>query len=258
MSTPKLHGILKGALEAADPADHPPGPHHGGGPTPVCPALGQIEIALWCAGLVADRVPKQERPAFQAIVKAVSQYLADPSTVPDAEWAAHAHGGTMRGKEADTYLALGAVSKDERGDSVALSIARRSAGAAALFARKKPDVVAMYTKSAASKVVKLLKETPAPSSADPERPSTVTEFIAALDVKILRLECAAAIQQRTKQPAPTIASVERRIPDAKGKATYFLARLADGSYGVLAQIEKRWTWRVGHDRAALEALLPER
>src|SRR5262245_28145331 len=140
MDTPKLHGILKGALDAAHPAEHPPGPHHGGGPRPVCPALGQVEITLWCAGLVADRVPKQERPAVQAVVKAVSQYLADRTTVPDDEWAAHAHGGRMRGKEADTYLALDAVVKDERGDSVALSIARRSAGAAAVLARKKPDV----------------------------------------------------------------------------------------------------------------------
>lgn len=225
---PTTHTILKSALGAARPEDRPTPPWHlGGAARPVCPARGQIAIALALADRFADQVPPASRRQFDQVLAAVRSYLA--------------------GKDRGAHLR--ALSELDARKTPALGIACNAAGAAATLARGKADLVHTGVQAAAAKAVSLTK------------PGAATrELLAALDQEILCLECEAAF---AAEDHPT--SVERllwRGVDARGKTVHFIARLEGGRVGGLLKLTKgkRALWAEGTAEEVLasvpEALFP--
>ncbi len=90
-----------------------------------------------------------------------------------------------------------------------------------------------------------------------ESPEAAAAFVVELDEEIMRHELAAAIAARTKQAAPPIARVLWRGADAKGFPAWWIARLADGSYGVLGKFGPRWQWQVDQRDATLASVPDE-
>src|SRR5262245_65523357 len=70
--------ILKGALEAASPADRPTAPVHLGGPTPTVPARGTLDLTLWMARIASPLAPASDRTAIADVLALVERYRASP------------------------------------------------------------------------------------------------------------------------------------------------------------------------------------
>ncbi|MCP3140365.1 hypothetical protein [Pyxidicoccus xibeiensis] len=257
VSLDSCHTILKTALQASAPETWPLGPFALGGPRPVCPAVGQVELGLWFASLVAPLLrDKVEQAEARQVLEQVRGFLAERGRVPSEEWNRYAHGGTMQSRMGLMYQRLQACSESVRGESEALAVARRAAGAAASLCRGKDDVVFVHLNASVGRVVRLL-EGAAGGALMPLR-----DFLAELDARILRLECSAAIAPLVPGGAvPDIAEVLWRGDGGKGRVLHFIARLSDGTYGLVTKLGRRWAWVHGNRDEVLasvpDTLFPE-
>ncbi len=237
----KAHAILRKALRAVAPEHRPPPPWHAGGPLLTCPAIDQIGISLWCSELLADRAAASEKKEIARLRKMVRAFLDAPAMIPVKEWAKHAHGGKMKGREADLYRALEAAGEIGKADSAALACLRRAASGAATYCRSKPDLVFSSATAAVSRVVKELASDP--------RPMTVRAFLEELDGRLMRSELAGACRARTKKEPPPLGAVLFRSADDDGRVAYWIARLASGGYVSLgragAGARATWSWVEG-------------
>ena len=191
-----VHTILKSALKAARPEDWPEPPWHvGGAVRPVCPARGQITLALALAERLASTAPAAEQRQLGQLLAAVRQYLSGKVT-------------------ADALRSLGARTPVPKS---ALGIAFNALGGCVTLARGKADLVNSSTQAAAAKAVALT------AAGAPTR-----KLLETLDQEIICLECEAAFGQRA-----TTRRVERvlwRGADSTARKTvHWVARLEGGA-----------------------------
>jgi hypothetical protein len=163
-----IHTILKSALAAAAPEDRPPvaSLHLGAQVRPVCPAVGQVAIAMELAERFATGA---ERKRVTAVLAAVRRYLD--------------------GKDVGKGLRALSEVKSEGAEA----IARNAAGAAATLARGKPDLVHTGAQAAAARAVVL---------AGPGEPTR--RLLEALDQEVLRWECDAAFDGANHAPVERV------------------------------------------------------
>lgn len=226
----KPAAILKGAHDAASEADRP-SVIHLGGPTPVVPAWGTLDLTLWMAELALSVAEKSDAETIRDVLALVKGIRAE----------------AKRGASAQTEKLLHDAATGTPEDSQSLAIARHSAGAAAALCRGKHDRVWLDGKAAAVRTVKLLDRTPNP-------PLSVRAFLEELDARILVEEMKAAAAKRA-QPV----DVERvlwRAPDERGTVTFFLARAGGARYAFLGKLGNKWELVVGTHEDAL-ATVPE-
>ena len=252
MTTPdslaSCHALLKTALRAAPPEVWPPGPFALGGPCPVCSAMGQVHLGMWLASIAAGflRDPVEQARAAQ-VVEAVRALLLTRKRVPMEK--GHPHLVRVHRR----LLALTDSGEDR---SSAFSVVDFVARAAYALALGRGDAVTDRLDAAVRRVVRLLGKTPDAS------PMTVRDFLAELDMRILRLECSAAIAPLVPSgTVPEVAEVLWRGDGGAGRALHFIARLGDGTYGLVTKLGGRWRWvRGGRDEVLStvpDALFPE-
>jgi hypothetical protein len=99
------HAILKKGLAAAAEAERPSPPFHLGGPVPVCPALTQVALAVWCAQALEPSLPAGARGDYQRVLGLAEAYLERPAS------------------ERPTYELLSAASERTRAEPPALAAA---------------------------------------------------------------------------------------------------------------------------------------
>ncbi|NTX37099.1 hypothetical protein HUA74_25325 [Myxococcus sp. CA051A] len=237
---PHCHIILKAALQAARPEDRPDGPWALGGPRPVCPAAGQVELGLWFSSLVAPHLADRfEEAVARRVLDHVRDFLAKPSRLTPQESLSLGHQKQLTSHAGRAYHRLIADSRSEPKESEALAVARRTAGAAAALCRGKDTYV--HLTAAVARVVKYLRE------AETRGDLSVHDFIVELDARILRLECQAAITPllAADTPPPELDAVLWRFDGGKGQARHFIARLRGGTLGLVTKLGARWAWVEG-------------
>ncbi|NVJ23021.1 MULTISPECIES: hypothetical protein [Myxococcus] len=234
------HIILKAALQAASPEDRPSGPWALGGPRPVCPAAGQVELGLWFSSLVAPHLADPfEEAVARRVLDHVRDFLAKPSRLTPRESLSLGHQKQLTSHAGRAHHRLIADSRSEPKESEALAVARRTAGAAAALCRGKDTYV--HLTAAVARVVRNLSE--------PETRGELSahDFLVELDARILRLECQAAIAPllTAGAPMPELDEVLWRVDGGKGQARHFIARLRGGTLGLVTKLGARWAWVEG-------------
>lgn len=249
------HVILKTALQEAPPESWPPGPFALGGPVPVCPATGLVELSVWFASLAVPLLRDEvEQAEARQVLKEVRGFLAKRRQAP----AGQAHGGVIR---SDTELGL-AVTRlrvcggPHRGDSRALVAVRRAARVAAESTRGLDEVFFLYLRTLAAQLVQLLVLDAGAAT------MPVRDFFVELDARLVRLECVATLSTLLAPGAvPDVAEVLWRSNGGKPRGLHFIVRLAEGDLGLVTELGGRRAWvRGGRDEVLAsvpDALFPE-
>jgi hypothetical protein len=249
------HSILKKGLLAAAETEWPPQPYHLGGLRPVCPALGQVRISIWCAEVPAPSVPSAEQATYVALLEQARAYVGAPLKVPMAEWADYAHGVGLKSDEGKTYNAFATASTPlSKRESPGLLAIRNACGGAATLARGKPDLVFSSAQAAFGKVVKFLGEKPSGLTAG--APVGVRALLSWIDEEIMRLEAAAAMADRAGRPVAVDRVLWRGADDKKKKTVHFLAVLRGGAWGLVTKIGRNWAFVEG-TRDTVAASIPD-
>lgn len=218
----EAHTILRTALRKVPASEWPAAPWHLGGPPLSCPAVEQIRIGLWCAGLLHDRAKPGEAKELVRLRVQVQGALTSLS---------------RRRKPAPL---TGWV--EQKTDSAPLACLRRTVKGTATLLRGKQDLVFTSINSAVLRTVNELTAQP--------RPMGVREFLSQLDQRLLCGELAGAYRERVKEPAPRLERVLFRWGAARDKPTCFLAKLDSGRLGLLVRLASKsrrsgWTWVEG-------------
>ena len=201
----RIHRILGTAMRAADPATWPARPHRNGA-LPVLSSRSQLEIALALCGITRALAPPVE--GFERAVAWVDLVL----------------GQAQIGGPETLRVDLDRESTHGRADPPALRIAKLAVRAAKNFLFSPP--------SARTAVGANVEKAPRPPSS---RSSTTYRHAETLDQLVVQRELAALLAARDL--APVIDLVISRPPGAT------LARLADGTFGVLVKQRSRWSWQ---------------
>ncbi|MBX3229411.1 MAG: ankyrin repeat domain-containing protein [Labilithrix sp.] len=235
----KVHPILKGALEKATAEERPEEPPHLGGETPVCPSREAALLTAWMAERAVEVSKPADADAARELIAMARASIDTPS--PRARTGHGEEVNAAAGTPEHRYGALVAASRDTRGDSPALQIARRATGAAATLLKGKHDVMWVHAKAAAVRMLPILRAAGA----------SVTELLRELDRRILVAEMVAAAARHAKTAAPLdVTRVLWRGPNL------FLGQLADGQHALVGRLGKSWTLLTG-TRDEMLASIPD-
>jgi len=237
------HALLRAALDAALPAERPTGPFALGGPAPVCPPAGLVELGLWLASLLESSLSGVlDLGLGKRITGDVRAFLARPRRLPPAELQALGRGQGPTSRAGRLCQRLLMDSKPAPSDPTPVAVLRLAAGTAVALARG--TNLLTHLAPAVARVIGFLREAP------PETGMSVRDFLRELDARLLRLECRAAIEVRLPAgtPVPEVAEVLWRCADGGRQARHFIARLGDGSLGLVTKLGRAWAWvRGGRD-----------
>jgi len=195
-----VHTILKSALKAARDEDRPDPPWHLDAQVrPVCPARGQIALAVTLAELCAPTATVAERKQLNQILAVVRKYLS--------------------GKAASN--ALKSLSAPKPIPATALGMAYNAVGACITLDRGKADLVSSATQAAAAKAVKLW-----------EQGAPTRQLLEAIDHEILCLECACSGGAQTA-PArrPCTSSLASKEAPSRAPSSWCMAKARCWSRG---------------------------
>ena len=225
----RAHAVLRKALREVPEEHRPPPPWHVDGPLLTCPALDQIRVSQWCAELLRERAPEDQRGTVDRVLAEVARFLAAP---PDLK---------SEGSDRRLHHGLETLGEVQKGECASLVAARRAASGAATYARGKADLVFSSAAVAVSRTAKELVDDP--------RPISARVFLSTLDEKLMLYELASAFRERLHREPPPFAHVLFRAGDEKGKMSFWIARLASGTHGLLGRLgpgaRPRWAFVEG-------------
>jgi hypothetical protein len=243
--------ILGAALLALDPEQRPGPPYHLGGPVPRLGGEPKLGVALWLARQAQATAPWQDRRLIARLLPPVEAFAASPLRASrDVPYEGVV--SELPAEEQALRRDLVSPTRAGPGESSWVTIARRAAATAlAFFDYRQEQLTSLLMESA-----RLAAELHASGAASTEAISDAGAFCRALDEELLRQECAGAVVERAKQPAPAIRRVLWRGATSD-EVSAFIAALEPGDrFGLLAEIGGHPQWIVG-DRDAVLASVPD-
>lgn len=220
-----IHYMLGGVLREVEHALWPARPHLGG-PMPALSLNGQVRVAHVIATHARVLAAPPEPAPLERLVEIISRAGADL-----------------------TRDELDAATKTKKSDPLGTRVARLAARGVYNFRFAASSAVNTTGKCITNAAIALAKGIP---------DGDARAFVQALDDAILLNELADKLNDRNIKPTSELARVISRPGAMPANRTLgvVLARLADGSYGVLVKLKNTWQWHEG-DRATAFATVPD-
>jgi predicted DNA-binding WGR domain protein len=247
LAAKKLYFPLKKGYEAAAELARPQSLHAGGPAAKILSAEGPaaFRLSLWAAEQVAPLVPKKEKAALDGELERLRGANAtyDEITATHSDTERRMYSGYEKLREVSKNLYQQMI----EGDSLAVACAR---GCNETFR----DIPGGYSQRALSDAgVAIVSAVQA--LAEGRGDDAVTDFLVALDERVMIEEFNATCLAKTKQPAPAIAKVLWRGADDKGYPAFWIVRAGE-RYAFLGKIGRRWGLQEG-DLDSVLALVPD-
>lgn len=233
----RVHPILGHMLRAAEVSVRPLPPYHLGGPRPLPPAIGLASLGVWFA-----ETARPEIDQFGEVVAA--EYDVDLSA---------ARGYIAAPDRPEVHAELAKAWAAQRRNGTVADIAGMVVVACWNAANRKTDRMAGSLAPCGLRLVKLYAEA--------GRGAETTALLEEVDRRLCLSECEAAVRRygteaASGHPAQQIARLRFRGDRGNGTAGHFVVELADGSWGAVTKLNRRYRWIRG-TREHVLATLPE-